>query len=68
MKSDSILEVENRFGSVRIGESEIGRNHLYPIRRAFSTKIEILIFGLHVLSKKWELPNGSDNVKGVSFR
>jgi hypothetical protein len=39
-KSASILKMENGFGSVGIGELEIGYAHLYPNRWVFSIGIE----------------------------
>jgi hypothetical protein len=39
-KEDSILKMENRFGSGGIESSEIIYMHLYPNRRAFSIKIK----------------------------
>jgi hypothetical protein len=39
-KSDSILEMENRFRSVGMGASEIGYIDLYPNRWVFSIKIQ----------------------------
>jgi len=38
-KSDSILKMENRFGSGGIGESAIGYTHPYPNRWVLSIKI-----------------------------
>ncbi len=39
-EEDSILEMENRLGSVELGESDIGYPHLYPNRWVFSIKIQ----------------------------
>jgi len=39
-KEQSILEIENRFRSVGIGESGIAQMYLYPNRWAFSIEIQ----------------------------